>query len=83
MAERETSIEMTEEDIQVTMRFIATRMLEDGVQLNNPEQVLRWMILNPLPDAETVAAEEATTREAEKAKRIAALTKELTRLEGN
>ena len=77
------AIDLTEEQIMVTMRFIVNKMREEEIQINNPEQVLRYMILNPLPDAETVAAEDATKQATEKAKRIAALTKELARLEGN
>jgi hypothetical protein len=74
---------LTEEQIMVTMRFIVNKMRDEGVAINNPEQVLRWMILNPLPDHKTVATEAAEQETKEKAKRIALLTEELKRLEGN
>jgi CO dehydrogenase nickel-insertion accessory protein CooC1 len=77
------SIELTEEQIMVTMRFIVNKMREEEIQINNPEQVLRYMILNPLPDHDTVASEDVKQQEREKAKRIALLTEELERLEGN
>jgi hypothetical protein len=77
------AIDLTEEQIMVTMRFIVNKMREEEVQINNPEQVLRYMILNPLPDHDTVAAEATKQEEAEKAKRIVLLTEELKRLEGN
>lgn len=77
------ALDLTEEQIMVTMRFIVNKMRDEEVQINNPEQVLRYMILNPLPDHETVAAEDAAREVKEKAKRIALLTEELKRLEGN
>jgi hypothetical protein len=77
------SLKLTEEQIMVTMRFLVTKMRDEDINLNNPEQVLRYMILNPLPDHETVAAEDAAQMEKEKAKRIVLLTEELKRLEGN
>jgi hypothetical protein len=58
-------------------------MRKEGVQINNPEQVLRWMILNPLPDHKTVATKAAAQETKEKAKRIALLAEELATLEGN
>ena len=77
------ALDLTEEQIMVTMRFIVNKMRDENIQLNNPEQVLRYMILNPLPDHETVASEDAAQQEAEKTKRIVLLTEELKRLEGN
>jgi hypothetical protein len=77
------ALDLTEEQIQVTIRYVVSNMMKAGVAINNPEQVLRWMILNPLPDAETVSAEAAEQEAKEKAKRIELLTKELARLEGN
>ena len=77
------ALDLTEEQIQVTMRYLVNKMVEEGVKINNPEQVLRYMILNPLPDHETVATEFTEQQEAEKAKRIVLLTEELARLEGN
>ena len=76
-------IELTDEQIMVTMRYLVNRMQEEGVQVNNPEQVLRWMILNPIPDHKTVVREYTEREEREKAKRIVILTEELKRLEGN
>ena len=77
------AIELTEDQIMVTMRYIVTKMRDEGVQINNPEQVLRYMILNPLPDPETVVTEYTAQQEAEKEKRIRLLTEELAKLEGN
>lgn len=77
------AIELTDDQIMVTMRFLVTKMQEEGVQINNPEQVLRWMILNPVPDPEDVVKEFTAQQEKEKAKRIRILTEELAKLEGN
>ena len=77
------TIELTEDQIMVTMRYIVTKMRDEGVEINNPEQVLRYMILNPIPDADTVVTEFTKQQEAEKAKRIRLLTEELAKLEGN
>ena len=76
------TIELTEEQIQVTLRYLVQRMRDDEVQINNPEQVLRWMILNPIPDHETVAKEATVQEEKEKQRRIVLLTDELAKLEG-
>lgn len=76
-------IDLTEEQIQLAMRYVVNKMIEEGVQVTRPEQVIRWLILNPLPDNETVAREATEQEEAEKAKRVRLLTEELARLEGN
>ena len=76
------ALELTEEQIGVTMRYLVQKMLDEGVKINNPEQVLRWMILNPIPDQDTVATEAAVQEEAEKQRRIVLLTEELAKLEG-
>ena len=76
-------LELTEEQIQLMMRYLVDKMVEAGVRVHSSPEVLRYMILHPLPDAETVARE-TTKREAkEKTKRIRLLTEELARLEGN
>ena len=77
------AVKLTEEQIQVTLRYLVHTMKEDGVQINNPEQVLRWMILNPIPDHETVAKEATAQEEKERQRRITLLTEELAKLEGN
>jgi hypothetical protein len=77
------ALDLTEEQVQVAMRYVVNKMIEDGVQVTRPEQVLKWMILNPLPDHETVAREATEQEAAEKTKRIRLLTEELARLEGN
>ena len=77
------AIELTEDQIMVTMRYLVNKMLEEGVAINNPEQVLRWMILNPVPDPADVVKEFTVQQEKEKAKRIRILTEELAQLEGN
>ena len=76
-------LELTDEEIEVTMRWMVTKMMEAGITLTNPEQVLRWVILNPIPDAATVTEEYEAAEVIEKQRRIAVLTKELKRLEGN
>ncbi len=77
------AIKLTEEQIQVTQRYLVQKMLDEKVQINNPEQVLRWMILNPIPDHETVAKEATEQQKKEKQRRIELLTEELAKLEGN
>ena len=77
------AIELTDDQIMVTMRYLVNKMLEEGVTIDNPEQVLRWMILNPVPDPADVVKEFTVQQEKEKAKRIRILTEELAKLEGN
>ncbi len=77
------AIELTDDQIMVTMRYLVNKMLEEGVTIDNPEQVLRWMILNPVPDPADVVKEFTVQQEKEKAKRIRILTEELAQLEGN
>ena len=77
------AIELTEDQVMVTMRYLVTKMRDEGVAINNPEQVLKWMILNPVPDPADVVKEFTVQQEKEKAKRIRILTEELAQLEGN
>ncbi len=77
------ALDLTEEQIQVTLRYLVQKMLDEKVEISNPSHVLRWMVLNPIPNQETVATEAAVQEEAEKQRRIVLLTEELAKLEGN
>lgn len=77
------AIELTDEQLQVTFRYVGRKMMEDKVSMGNTGEVIKWMILNPLPTREELEAETAVEDEKEKQRRIQLLTEELKRLEGN
>lgn len=76
-------IELTEEQLAVVFRYVARKMEEDNVPRSNTGEVVKWMILNPLPDLDELEADTKREDEIEKQRRIEILTKELARLEGN
>jgi hypothetical protein len=76
-------IELTDEQMEVTLRYIVAKMQEAKINPSNPMEIVKFMILNPLPDHTEVAREDAEATEKERQRRIVLLTEELAKLEGN
>ncbi len=76
------AIELTKEQLDITLRFIVMKMREAKVNIGNPGEVMRYMILNPIPDHEDVVREHDEEMEKERKRRIVILTEELEKLEG-
>ncbi len=77
------TIEFTEEEMSIALRYIGIKMKEDRVNMGSPAEVVKWMLRNPLPDAKDVAREYNAAEERERKRRIVILTEELEKLEGN
>lgn len=73
---------LTDEQLEKAMRFVARQMIAAEVNLNDVSSVVKWMILNPLPTKEEYEVIVAQQDETEKQLRIAVLQEELDRLEG-
>ena len=76
-------IELTEEQMEVTVRYIVGKMRDANVNPGSVMEVVKFMILNPLPSHTEVARADAEATEKEKQRRIVLLTEELAKLEGN
>ena len=74
--------ELTDEEIDTTMRFLGGKMIEARIDVRNPYEVIKFMILNPLPDHMAVISELKVSDEAAKRRKIALLHEELSKLEG-
>ncbi len=75
-------MELTDEEINTTMRYLGGKMIEAQIDVGNPYQVIKFMILNPLPDHMVVVAELRVSEEAAKKRKIKLLHEELSKLEG-
>lgn len=75
-------MELTDEQIDTTMRYLGGKMIEAKIDVGNPYEVIKFMILNPLPDHMEVVAELRVSEEAAKKRKIALLHEELAKLEG-
>lgn len=75
-------MELTDEEIDTTMRYIGGKMIEAQIDVGDPYQVIKFMILNPLPDHMEVIAELRVSEEAAKKRKIKLLHEELSKLEG-
>ena len=73
---------LTETQLEKAMRFVARQMIAANVNINDVGEVVKWMILNPLPTKEEYEALVLQQDEAEKQLRITALQAELDRLNG-
>lgn len=73
---------LTDEQLAPIYRYCATKFQEQKIDARNPMEVIKWMVENPLPTPEEVRAEHEVEDEAEKQRRIIALTEELEKLEG-
>lgn len=74
--------ELTDEQIETTMKYLAGKMIEAKISVRDPYQVIKFMITNPLPDHMEVIAELRVSEEAAKKRKIALLHEELSKLEG-
>lgn len=74
--------QITEEELETTIRYLGTKMRDAKINPRNPYEVIRFMLLNPLPDHVAVVAELKAKEEEEKVRRIALLHEELAKLEG-
>jgi len=68
---------LTDEQLDTAMRYLAKKMIEERIDVRNPHEVVKFMLLNPLPDHMEVIAELNMKDETEKVRRIALLHKEL------
>ena len=75
-------MELTDEEINTTMRYLGGKMIEAQIDVGDPYQVIKFMILNPLPDHMVVVAELRVSEEAAKKRKIKLLHEELAKLEG-
>ncbi len=75
-------MELTDEEINTTMRYLGGKMIEAKIDVGDPYQVIKFMILNPLPDHMEVIAELRVSEEAAKKRKIKLLHEELAKLEG-
>lgn len=75
-------MELTNEQIETTMRYLGGKMIEAQIDVRNPYEVIKFMILNPLPDHMEVISELKVSDEAAKKRKIALLHEELAKLEG-
>lgn len=71
---------LTDEQLEKAMRFVARQMIAATVNIHDVGEVVKWMILNPLPTKEEYEALVLQQDEAEKQLRITALQDELDRL---
>ena len=74
--------ELTDEEIDTTMRYLGGKMIEAKINVGDPYQVIKFMILNPLPDHMAVVSELRVSEEAAKKRKIKLLHEELAKLEG-
>ena len=75
-------MKLTDEQIDTTMRYLGGKMIEAQIDVGNPYEVIKFMILNPLPDHMEVISELRVSEEAAKKRKIALLYEELAKLEG-
>ena len=75
-------MELTDEEIDTTMRYLGGKMIEAKINVGDPYQVIKFMILNPLPDHMAVVSELRVSEEAAKKRKIKLLHEELAKLEG-
>ena len=75
-------MELTDEEINTTMKYLGGKMIEAKIDVGDPYQVIKFMILNPLPDHMEVIAELRVSEEAAKKRKIVLLHEELAKLEG-
>ena len=68
---------LTEDQMEMAMRYVARRMIADGVDLNNVGAVVQWMIANPLPKRAIYESEVAAQDEEERQLRIQQLREEI------
>ncbi len=73
---------LTEIQVERAVNYLLRHMIEDKVDLQRLDQVLKYVVLNPLPSRATYEAEELSKEEAEKQRHIAALKDQLSKLEG-
>jgi hypothetical protein len=71
---------MTDEQYTRAQRYIVRTALEAGVDISNPDAVIRYLLENPLP--EDYETQTDTQDEDDKQARIIALRAELAKLEG-
>ena len=75
-------MELTDEQIDTTMRYLGGKMIEAKIDVQNPYEVIKFMILNPLPDHMEVISELRVSDEAAKERKIALLHEALSKMEG-
>ena len=73
---------LTDDQFQLILKYFGKKMKEQEIEMGNPTAVIRWILENPLPKLSDVTAEVEAEDAAEKERRIALLTEELERLEG-
>lgn len=73
---------LTDDQFQLILKYLGKKMRDQEIAVGDPTQVIRWLLENPLPKLSDVKTEVEAEDAAEKQRRIAALTKELERLEG-
>jgi hypothetical protein len=73
---------LTDDQFQLVLKYLGKKMKEDEIAMGNPTAVIRWLLENPLPNLSDVKTEVEAEDAAEKERRIALLTEELERLEG-
>lgn len=79
---KEDKVALTEREIGIATNYLIRQMTADAVDFRDVGQVIRYLILNPLPSKEVYEAAEVAEEEAQKQRQIVALRDQLTKLEG-
>jgi hypothetical protein len=74
---------LTDAQMEKALAYVARKMQEEEVSVQDIGGIVRWMIDNPLPSKAEYQAQVAVWEEEDKAKTIAHLQAQLAKLQGS